>query len=192
MRGGLPMTFVNVGSLTRFVNGHLLIDHFPRMAIASVNPATGETIATFEALSAADIENKLQRAVAAFEVNRARSFAERAQRMRKAADILESRAPQYARTLTLEMGKPITAAVAEVKKCATVCRHYAEHAKGYLTSEHIQTDASESYVRFDPLGAILAVMPWNFPFWQVFRFAAPALMAGNVGLLKHASNVPQS
>ena len=162
------------------------------MAIASVNPATGETIATFEPLSPADLEVKLQRAVAAFAVNRARSFPERAERMLRAAQILESRAPQYARTITLEMGKPVAAAVAEVNKCAMVCRHYAEHAAAYLAEEHIKTDASESYVRFDPLGAILAVMPWNFPFWQVFRFAAPALMAGNVGLLKHASNVPQS
>jgi succinate-semialdehyde dehydrogenase/glutarate-semialdehyde dehydrogenase len=162
------------------------------MAIASVNPATGETIATFEPLSRDDLEMKLQRAVEAFAINRARSFDGRAERMRRAAEILESRAGQYARTITLEMGKPITAAVAEVKKCAMVCRHYADHSAAYLAEEHIKTDARESYVRFDPLGAILAVMPWNFPFWQVFRFAAPALMAGNVGLLKHASNVPQS
>jgi succinate-semialdehyde dehydrogenase/glutarate-semialdehyde dehydrogenase len=162
------------------------------MAIASVNPATGETIATFEPLTSADIEQRLQRAMEAFEINRARSFGERAERMLRAAEILESRAEQYARTITLEMGKPIVAAVAEVKKCTTVCRHYAEHAERYLAEEHVKTDASESYVRFDPLGPVLAVMPWNFPFWQVFRFAAPALMAGNVGLLKHASNVPQS
>ncbi|HEX6088211.1 MAG TPA: NAD-dependent succinate-semialdehyde dehydrogenase [Thermoanaerobaculia bacterium] len=162
------------------------------MAIASVNPATGETIATFEPLSQDDLEMKLQRAAEAFAINRARSFPERAERMLRTAQILESRAEQYARTITLEMGKPLAAAVAEVKKCAMVCRHYAEHAATYLAEEHIRTDARESYVRFDPLGAILAVMPWNFPFWQVFRFAAPALMAGNVGLLKHASNVPQS
>jgi succinate-semialdehyde dehydrogenase/glutarate-semialdehyde dehydrogenase len=162
------------------------------MAIASVNPATGETIATFEPLTPGDLQAKLQRAVDAFAINRARSFAERAERMTRAASILDSRAADYARTITLEMGKPIAAAVAEVKKCAMVCRHYAEHAATYLAEEHIKTDARESYVRFDPLGAILAVMPWNFPFWQVFRFAAPALMAGNVGLLKHASNVPQS
>ena len=162
------------------------------MAIASVNPATGETFATFEPLGNADLEARLDRAVRAFALNRSRSFTERAERMSRAAEILESRAAQYARTLTLEMGKPITAAVAEVRKCAMVCRHYATHAHEYLADEHVRTDASESYVRFDPLGAILAVMPWNFPFWQVFRFAAPALMAGNVGLLKHASNVPQS
>jgi succinate-semialdehyde dehydrogenase/glutarate-semialdehyde dehydrogenase len=162
------------------------------MPIASVNPATGETVATFEPLTHADIEQKLQRAVEAFDVNRSRSFADRAARMQKAAEILETRADEFARTITMEMGKPLTAAVAEVKKCATVCRHYAEHAERYLAPEHIDTDARESYVRFEPIGAVLAVMPWNFPFWQVFRFGAPALMAGNVGLLKHASNVPQS
>ncbi|HEX2121576.1 MAG TPA: NAD-dependent succinate-semialdehyde dehydrogenase [Thermoanaerobaculia bacterium] len=162
------------------------------MPIASINPATGETIATFEPLTAADVEQKLQKAVAAFEIHRRRPFGERAGRMRRAAELLESRAQEHARVITLEMGKPIKAAVAEVQKCAMVCRYYAEHAERYLAEEHIATDARESYVRFDPLGAILAVMPWNFPFWQVFRFAAPALMAGNVGLLKHASNVPQS
>jgi succinate-semialdehyde dehydrogenase/glutarate-semialdehyde dehydrogenase len=162
------------------------------MAIASINPATGETFATFEAHTSADLEQKLKRSVTAFAINRARSFAERATRMRAAADLLEQRANDYARTITLEMGKPISAAVAEVKKCATVCRFYAEHAEAYLAPETVKTDAAESYVRFDPLGAVLAVMPWNFPFWQVFRFAAPALMAGNTGLLKHASNVPQS
>jgi succinate-semialdehyde dehydrogenase / glutarate-semialdehyde dehydrogenase len=160
--------------------------------IATINPATGETLATFEALTDADIEQRLQRSIEAFAVNRERSFAERAERMNRAAAILESRASDFARTITLEMGKPITAAIAEVQKCALVCRHYAERAETYLALEHVKTDARESYVRFDPLGPILAVMPWNFPFWQVFRFAAPALMAGNTGLLKHASNVPQS
>ncbi|MDP9191059.1 MAG: NAD-dependent succinate-semialdehyde dehydrogenase [Acidobacteriota bacterium] len=162
------------------------------MPIASVNPATGETIATFEPLGSADIELKLRRAIEAFAINRARTFAERAERMMCAAEILEARAEVFGRTITLEMGKPIAAAIAEVRKCATVCLHYAEHAERYLAPEQIQTNASESYVRFDPLGPVLAVMPWNFPFWQVFRFAAPALMAGNAGLLKHASNVPQS
>jgi succinate-semialdehyde dehydrogenase / glutarate-semialdehyde dehydrogenase len=161
------------------------------MPIASVNPATGEVIATFEPLTAEDVEQKLLKAVDGFERNRNRSFAERAARMQRVAEILERRADELARTITLEMGKPLAAAVAEVRKCAMVCRHYAEHAEQYLAPEHIPTDARESYVRFDPLGIVLAVMPWNFPFWQVFRFAAPALMAGNVGLLKHASNVPQ-
>jgi succinate-semialdehyde dehydrogenase/glutarate-semialdehyde dehydrogenase len=161
------------------------------MTIASVNPATGETVAVFEPLSESDIENRLQHAAAGFAINRARSFDERSLRMRKVADILESRATDFAKMMTLEMGKPITAAIAEAKKCAMVCRFYADHAAEYLAAEHVATDAKSSYVRFDPIGPVLAVMPWNFPFWQVFRFAAPALMAGNVGLLKHASNVPQ-
>ncbi|MBV8517180.1 MAG: NAD-dependent succinate-semialdehyde dehydrogenase [Acidobacteria bacterium] len=162
------------------------------MAIASVNPATGETIATFEPLSNADIEQKLQKSIEAYAINRARSFPERAALLLRAADLLDRRAHDYATTLTTEMGKTIKAAVAEVQKCAMVCRHYAQHGEAYLAPERIATDARESYVRFDPIGPVLAVMPWNFPFWQVFRFAAPALMAGNVGLLKHASNVPQS
>lgn len=162
------------------------------MAIASVNPATGETFATFEALTGADIEQRLARAAAAFEIQRHRPWGERASRLQSAARILEERAATYGRMITLEMGKPVTASIAEVKKCAMVCRHYAEQAEQALAPEHIATDATESYVRFEPLGAVLAVMPWNFPFWQVFRFAAPALMAGNVALLKHSSNVPQS
>jgi len=162
------------------------------MTIASINPATGELLRSFEPLTDAEIEAALQRAADAFRVNRKRSFAERAKRMTRAAEILESRAKDYGRTLTLEMGKPITAAVAEVKKCALVCRYYAENAVTHLAQEHIETSAYDSYVRYEPMGPVLAVMPWNFPFWQVFRFAAPALMAGNVGLLKHSSNVPQS
>ena len=162
------------------------------MAIASINPATGESIATFEALTRADLEQRLERAMSAFALNRVRTFDDRAERMMRVAEILERTATEHGRTITLEMGKPIGASIAEVKKCATVCRHYAEHAERYLAPEHIDTEAKASYVRFDPLGPVLAVMPWNFPFWQVFRFAAPALMAGNVGLLKHASNVPQS
>ncbi|MEA2488482.1 MAG: succinate-semialdehyde dehydrogenase / glutarate-semialdehyde dehydrogenase [Acidobacteriota bacterium] len=161
------------------------------MAIASVNPATGETFATFEPHTAQDLEQKLQRSVEAFHINRARSFAERAKRMHRTADLLEERASDLGRTITLEMGKPITAAIGEVRKCATACRHYADHAERYLAPEQIETEAQETYVRFDPLGTVLAVMPWNFPFWQVFRFVAPALMAGNTGLLKHSSNVPQ-
>lgn len=161
------------------------------MPIATVNPATGETLRTFEALDEAGIEAKLQRAATAFEVNRKRSFASRANLMRRVAEILEARAADFGRTITVEMGKPVTAAVAEVKKCALVCRYYAEHAAEYLADEPVKTDAQESFIRYEPIGAVLAVMPWNFPFWQVFRFAAPALMAGNVGLLKHASNVPQ-
>jgi succinate-semialdehyde dehydrogenase/glutarate-semialdehyde dehydrogenase len=161
------------------------------MAIASINPATGETIRTFDALDDAAIEAALTRASSAFRVNRDRSFAERATRMRRTAELLEERKNDLGRLMTTEMGKPVKAAVAEVVKCATTCRYYAEHAEGYLADEKVKTDAKESFIRYEPLGPVLAVMPWNFPFWQVFRFAAPALMAGNVALLKHASNVPQ-
>ncbi len=161
------------------------------MTIATTNPATGETLRTFEPLSDAEIDAAIARADAAFRLNRTRSFAERAKRMARAAEILEERAREYGRLITIEMGKPVTASVAEVKKCALVCRYYAEHAERHLADERVETDAQESYVRYEPLGPVLAVMPWNFPFWQVCRFAAPALMAGNVGLLKHSSNVPQ-
>jgi succinate-semialdehyde dehydrogenase/glutarate-semialdehyde dehydrogenase len=160
--------------------------------IATVNPATGETLRTFDALNDAQIEDRIRCAASAFEVNRARTFSERAKRMRRAAELLDERKDDYGRLLTVEMGKPIKAAVAEAQKCALVCRYYAEHAEAHLADEQVQTEASESFIRYQPMGPVLAVMPWNFPFWQVFRFAAPALMAGNVGLLKHASNVPQS
>ncbi|MCU1245481.1 MAG: gabD [Acidobacteria bacterium] len=161
------------------------------MAIATVSPVTGETLKTFQPLSKPEIEEKLQSSVAAFAINRTRSFPERARRMLRVAEVLEQRKGELGRLITTEMGKPLAAAIAEVAKCATVCRYYAEHAANQLADEQIPTDAAESYVRFEPLGTVLAVMPWNFPFWQVFRFAAPALMAGNVGLLKHSSNVPQ-
>jgi succinate-semialdehyde dehydrogenase/glutarate-semialdehyde dehydrogenase len=161
------------------------------MAIASVNPATGETIRTFEALDDAAIDAALARSVSAFHVNRSRSFHERASRMRRAAEILEERKNELGRLMTTEMGKPVKAAVAEAVKCATNCRYYAEHAESFLDDEPVNTDAKETFIRYEPMGTILAVMPWNFPFWQVFRFAAPALMAGNVAVLKHASNVPQ-
>ncbi|HUP47681.1 MAG TPA: NAD-dependent succinate-semialdehyde dehydrogenase [Thermoanaerobaculia bacterium] len=162
------------------------------MAIATVNPATGETLATFEPLTGEEIDRKIGNAAAAFEVNRRRGIDERALRMQRTAALLEERADAYGRLITTEMGKPLGAAVAEVRKCALACRYYAENAARFLADEHIDSDADESYVRYEPLGPVLAVMPWNFPFWQVFRFAAPALMAGNAGLLKHASNVPQS
>jgi succinate-semialdehyde dehydrogenase / glutarate-semialdehyde dehydrogenase len=160
------------------------------MNIQSVNPATGEALETYEETSPRELEQILARAHAVFLEWRTVSFADRALRMRKAAELLRLRQTQYARTMTLEMGKPIVQAEAEVEKCASVCDYYAEHAESFLARQPRATEASSSYVRFDPLGAILAVMPWNFPFWQVFRFAAPALMAGNVGILKHASNVP--
>src|SRR3954451_8818806 len=161
------------------------------MAIASVNPATGETIRTFEALDDVAIDAALARSASAFQVNRARGFRDRASRMIRAAKILEERQKELGRLITTEMGKPVKAAVAEVVKCATNCRYYAEHAESYLADEMVKTDAKETFIRYEPLGTILAVMPWSFPFWQVFRFAAPALMAGNVAVLKHAANVPQ-
>ncbi len=161
------------------------------MAIATINPATGETVKTFTPLSDPEIESKLSLAAEAFKQYRQTSFAQRSQWLNRAADILEKDYLKFAQIMTTEMGKPINSAVAEAKKCALVCRFYAEKAAEFLADEIIVTDASKSYVAYQPLGVILAVMPWNFPFWQVFRFAAPALMAGNVGILKHASNVPQ-
>ena len=161
------------------------------MAIASINPATGETLRTFEALSDSEIEKKLQLADETFKLFRRTSFEERAQKMTRAAEILEAEKRELGIVMTAEMGKPLKAAIGEAEKCAWVCRYYAENAKQHLADIAATTTAKQSYVRFQPLGPVLAVMPWNFPFWQVFRFAAPALMAGNVGLLKHASNVPQ-
>ncbi|MFY9643716.1 MAG: aldehyde dehydrogenase family protein, partial [Terriglobales bacterium] len=161
------------------------------MAIASTNPATGETLKTFEPLSAKQIEQKLQLAAAAFRSHRRTSFAERAGKMMRAAEILEQEKDECAHLMTLEMGKPLKAAIAETVKSATGCRYYAQNAERILADEIVEVGAKRSFVRYLPIGPILAIMPWNFPFWQVFRFAAPALMAGNVGLLKHASNVPQ-
>jgi len=161
------------------------------MAIASINPATGQLLKTFEPLSDSQIDQKLQRAAEAFSKYRRLSFAERARMMAKAADILDGEKDAFSRLMTTEMGKPFRAGVDEAVKCAWACRYYAENAERFMADEVVQTTASRSYIHYQPLGPILAVMPWNFPFWQVFRFAAPALMAGNVGLLKHASNVPQ-
>ena len=161
------------------------------MAIASVNPATGETIKTFAALTPDEINAKLQNAADAFHSYRHISFAERARRMTRAAEILEAEKNELGRMITVEMGKPIKGSIGEVEKCAWVCRYYAENAERHLADEVIETNATRSFVHLQPLGPLLAVMPWNFPLWQVFRFAAPALMAGNVGLLKHSSNVPQ-
>ncbi len=161
------------------------------MAIATINPATGEIIKTFEPLSQAEIERKLQLAVSTFKAERKTQFAVRAQRMLKAAEILERDKEKFAHLMTLEMGKTYKSAVAEAVKCTTACRYYAEHTAEFMADEVVETGAKKSFVRYQPIGPILAVMPWNFPFWQVIRFAAPALMAGNVGLLKHASNVPQ-
>jgi succinate-semialdehyde dehydrogenase/glutarate-semialdehyde dehydrogenase len=175
----------------RYANPIGSIQGRDKMPMQSINPATGETLKTFEAHTPAQVEERLRRAVEAFQTLRATPFSKRAEWMQRAAQILEAEKDTFARTMTLEMGKPIGAAVAEAEKCAWVCRYYAENAAQFLADEVIATNAARSLVHYEPLGAVLAIMPWNFPFWQVFRFAAPALMAGNTGLLKHASNVPQ-
>ena len=161
------------------------------MAIASINPATCETLGVFEPLSPDALERKLAHAFTTFQSYRRTSFAQRAQWLMNAARILEDSKQEYGRIMTLEMGKTLKSAIAEAEKCAWACRYYAENGGRHLADEVIATNASRSFVRYQPIGPVLAVMPWNFPFWQVFRFAAPALMAGNVGLLKHSSNVPQ-
>jgi succinate-semialdehyde dehydrogenase/glutarate-semialdehyde dehydrogenase len=161
------------------------------MAIASINPATGEKLREFKAHGDVEIEKALRQATAAFEKYRGEPFTKRAQLMMSAATLLEQEKNDLARTITLEMGKLLRDSVAEVEKCARGCHHYAENAGRFLEDKPAQTAARRSYVRYEPLGPVLAIMPWNFPFWQVFRFAAPALMAGNVGVLKHAGNVPQ-
>jgi len=161
------------------------------MAIATVNPATGEVVKTFEPLSNAQIEAKLVLAAETFPRFRKLGFAARAAMMNKAAEILERDKEELGRLMTLEMGKTFRSAVDEAVKCAWACRYYAENAESYLADEEVATNARRSYVKYQPMGVVLAIMPWNFPFWQVFRFIAPGLMAGNVGLLKHASNVPQ-
>src|SRR5579885_2766851 len=162
------------------------------MAIATVNPTTGQVVKTFEPLSSAQIEIKLQKAIDTFHTYRKTPFSQRAQWMLKAASILENEKEAFAKVMTTETGKTLRSAVDEAAKCAWVCRYYAENAERFLADEIVETGAKKSYIHYQPLGPILAVMPWNFPFWQVLRFAAPALMAGNVGLLKHASIVPQS
>ena len=162
------------------------------MPLISLNPATGEILERIDLHSPEIVDFLIGRAAEAQRSWRAASFERREKLMLAAADALLRNRDRYARVISLEMGKPITQSRAEVEKCALVCRYYAEEAERMLRREVIASDGSESYVRFDPLGVILAVMPWNFPFWQVFRFAAPALMAGNTCLLKHASNVPRS
>jgi succinate-semialdehyde dehydrogenase/glutarate-semialdehyde dehydrogenase len=164
----------------------------PDRQVQSINPATGEVIDSFTPLTHTAIETALENASERFRTWRNVSLDERAELLNRAADVLETKAAEYARDITLEMGKPLSQAEAEVKKCATACRHYAEHGATYLQDETFHTEARRAFVRHLPMGPVLAVMPWNFPFWQVFRFAAPALMAGNVGLLKHASNVWRS
>lgn len=161
------------------------------MPISSINPATGEILQTFDSLNQQQLDEKIARASETSREFRRTSFSDRAAKMLQAAEILDREKNSLARIMTLEMGKPIQAAVQEAEKCAWVCRYYAENGERHLADELVETNATRSYVRYQPLGVVLAIMPWNFPFWQVFRFAAPALMAGNVGLLKHASNVPQ-
>ncbi|TPE44470.1 NAD-dependent succinate-semialdehyde dehydrogenase [Pontibacter mangrovi] len=161
------------------------------MAIETVNPATGEVVKTFTPHTSEEVKQKIEAAEKAFQRWRDVSFEERARHMNRQADILENEAEKYGRIISLEMGKPLKDAIAEVKKCALACRYYAENAADFLADEEVDTKAERSLIAFEPLGVVLAIMPWNFPFWQAYRFLAPALMAGNVGLLKHASNVPQ-
>ena len=161
------------------------------MPFASINPATGETLQTFCSLTDAELQGKIALAAAAFQLHRQTSFADRAAKLARAGDILDSEKRAIARTMTLEVGKTWKSSVAEVEKCALACRYYAENAERFLADEPYLVDGAQAFVRCLPLGPVLAVMPWNFPLWQVIRFAAPALMAGNVGLLKHAENVPQ-
>jgi succinate-semialdehyde dehydrogenase/glutarate-semialdehyde dehydrogenase len=161
------------------------------MPIASINPTSGETLKTFAALDSRQIEDRVAQAAGAFETYRRTSFAERANWLNNTANLLERDKAQLARTMTLEMGKLLRAAEDEITKCVKGCRFYAENGERFLAEREIPTETARNYVRYEPMGPILAIMPWNFPFWQVFRFAAPALMAGNVVLLKHAANVPQ-
>ncbi|HET56384.1 MAG TPA: NAD-dependent succinate-semialdehyde dehydrogenase [Ignavibacteria bacterium] len=162
------------------------------MPLETINPATGELVKSFTEMTKKEVDDIIDHAHDAFLSWQNVSFTERSKFMMNAANVLRERKEEYGKILTLEMGKTIKQAIAEVEKCAWVCEYYAKNTEKILKQELIETDASESYVQFDPIGVVLAVMPWNFPFWQVFRFAAPALMAGNVGILKHASNVPMS
>lgn len=157
-----------------------------------MNPATGKVVERFRDLTQKEVDTRLSRAMRAFGTWRTTSFDDREHSLRSVAEVLRRNKRRYAEIMAREMGKPIRDGVAEAEKCAWVCDYYAENAAKFLADEEVSTEAKRSFVRYEPLGPILAVMPWNFPFWQVFRFAAPAIMAGNVGLLKHASNVPRS
>lgn len=161
------------------------------MPIATVNPATGETLRTFSAHTSEEVGAKLDKAAHAYKEHRLTSFSDRSRKMRRAGEILIERKDELGRLMTLEMGKPIKAGIAEAEKCASACFFYADEAEQMLDPIEVETKGGRGIVYFQPIGPVLAVMPWNFPFWQVFRFVAPALMAGNVGLLKHSSNVPQ-
>lgn len=162
------------------------------MAIATINPATGEVVKTFTPLTDAEVDQKIDHAAKSFQSYRRTSLSDRADWMNKAADILEAEKEPIGRMMTSEMGKTLRSAVDEAVKCASGCRYYAENAAKFMADEVVATAATKSYIRYQPVGIVLAIMPWNYPLWQAFRFIAPALMAGNVGLLKHASNVPQS
>src|SRR5205814_7017409 len=161
------------------------------MALSSINPSSGEGLESFAEATPATLERVLAHAWQAFLGWRESTIAERAARLREVARVLGAKKVEYARLMALEMGKPVAQGEAEVEKCAWGCEYYAEHAARFLAPEPRETDAARSYVRFDPLGPVLAIMPWNFPFWQVFRFSAPALLAGNAAVLKHAPNVPR-
>lgn len=160
--------------------------------IVSKNPYTGEEVFSIKEFTSQEIDASIEAANERFKSWRNTTIAERAGLMEKAAVELENNKDVYAKSITMEMGKPISQAIAEIEKCAWVCRYYAENAEEHLKNEIIETDASKSYISYEPIGVVLGIMPWNYPFWQVFRFAAPTLMAGNVGILKHASNVMQS
>ncbi|WP_157592990.1 NAD-dependent succinate-semialdehyde dehydrogenase [Rufibacter tibetensis] len=161
------------------------------MPIQTLNPYTNKVEKSFDSATPQEIEETLKRSDEAFQIWRTTSFMQRSTLMQRAGDELASNTDYYAKIISLEMGKPLAQSRGEINKCALVCHYYAQHAEEFLQDEEIRTSAVRSFISFEPLGTVLAVMPWNFPFWQVFRFAAPALMAGNVGLLKHASNVPQ-
>ena len=162
------------------------------MAITSINPATNQTVKTYPEMTPAEVAGAIEQAHETWKSWRRTSFAERSRLMKRSAAILRDRKDALARLMATEMGKPLRQGVAEAEKCAWVCEFYADNAEAFLAPEAIKTEATRSYVAFEPLGVVLAVMPWNFPLWQVYRFAAPGLMAGNVGVLKHASNVPGS
>src|SRR6266480_6649261 len=161
------------------------------MAITSINPATGKTIKSYDEMTPEQAAAAVAQAHETWRAWRATSFAERAKPMKKTADMLRKRKDALAKLMAVEMGKPLVQGAAEVEKCAWACDYYADNAEAHLAPDVIKTEGAKSYVAFEPLGVVLASMPWNFPLWQVYRFAVPALMAGNVGVLKHASNVPQ-
>ncbi len=161
------------------------------MAIRSINPSNGCLLKTFKTTTPKEAKARLEKAAHGYESWRTTPANQRAAVLSRVADLLRDLKDQLSKLITLEMGKPISQSISEIEKCAWVCQYFAENGARFLADELVETEARKSYIRFDPLGIILAVMPWNFPFWQVFRFAVPALMAGNVVVLKHASNVPQ-